>query len=256
MGWMRMGSSKVEYATDQITISKGCPYECEYCWTRLPFFEARASRWKPRPIAEAKRYASMISQRKKIVISFWSEPYCETNRHTTKNVLEILSKSKHTIILLTKNPVIALNDSHIMKKIEDFWFGSTITATIKIPEEPYAPPNPLRIKGLATAHDEGLKTFMSIEPVLPQYAMEVPEIIKTTADFMDFYIIGRMNYETRLGYERIMKGFYVPMLKTVVPLMRTLKYKRKHHDSILDGIKRYFPAIKHYHIRKQLAKNP
>jgi len=250
-----MGQSEVEYATDQITMNLSCSFDCKYCWRKLPFVQARMSRWKPKPLHEANRYASKDDKRV-LLISFWSEPYSPENTPITREMLKVLAGCKHTVLTLTKNPVVATKDVDVMKSIGDFWFGTTLTATFKIPDEPFAPSNRLRIEALQYAKEQGLKTFASVEPVLPSLVGEISNIIKATSEFTDFYVIGRLDYNRQLGYPSTPRGFYLPMLRTIVPLLRSLGFKRKKADCTLRRRQRSFPAIKYYHVKTQLAENP
>jgi len=49
-------------------------------------------------------------------------------------------------------------------------------------------------------------------------------IIEATKDFLDYYVLGRLNNEKELGYEEIPKGYYRPILiKSMIALMKLQK---------------------------------
>ena len=62
------------------------------------------------------------------------------------------------------------------------------------------------------------------------------EIIKATHEFVDWFVIGRLDYETHLGYQKIPKGWYRSKLLAVIDMLEALG--------------------KPYHIKKQLKENP
>lgn len=252
-----MGKTDVEYATDQITIRKDCPFDCDYCWRKLPINQNRLNRFPPRPIETALKYAN-ARKRRVIMVSFFSEPYTlgEKYERITKKVLQILVPTKHTIMILTKNPILAERDYRLLK--DNCWMGSTITAPYKIPDEPYASHNPERIKALKLAKSLGIKTWISLEPILPHVINDIPLLIKNTHTFIDYYVIGRLDYETQLGYSKIPKRFYLPVLRKVIQLLHKLGYRRGRFQQKKDFVRQtiIYPEPKTYHIKRQLALNP
>ena len=219
-----MPKTGVEYASDQITIYDSCIFRCKYCWNRLPIMQSRISRRKYSPIDEAMKYTRSRKPRT-IVISFVNDPYQprEITERKTRKVLEILLQSpiKHRIMILTKNPKLALDrDFELMNN--NVWLGSTVTALCKIPDEPYAPSNVERIEVLLEAHQGGIHTWMSIEPWIPNVTKPT-EIINYTHEFIDLYIVGRLNYAKQLGYNHVTDGFYRKALPDVISLLKKLK---------------------------------
>lgn len=138
-------------------------------------------------------------------------------------------------MVLTKNPDMAGSYDLDLLCNENVWLGTTLTALTRIDDEPYAPANDVRASDLYLAHGYGVKTWVSIEPAIPGKTDYVG-IIKATYPFVDWYVLGRLDYETRFGYPKIPKGFYTPMLREAVSLLKALG--------------------KPYHIKKQLAENP
>jgi len=228
----------VEYADEQISIYPApCTYACRYCWARLPIWRYRLK--NPHPIREANRLVRS-KKPKSIVISFTGDPYQprEWKEGLTRRVLEILllqSKVKHTIMILTKNPKFALDRDYLLLRGRNVWLGTTLTAMHKIKDEPNSPSNLQRALALDLAHSAGLRTWVSIEPWIPGVTDPL-EIIKATHEFVDWYVIGRLDYETHLGYSKIPKGWYRDKLLAVIDMLEALG--------------------KPYHIKKQLKENP
>lgn len=196
-----MPKTRVEYATDQITVYRGCEYNCKYCWAwRHPLFRRRILRGKYDAVREARRYLDPRLYRRRgkltIVVSFTSDPYpsVEEKLRLTRAVLEVLSLArKHRVMILTKNPMLALRDIDLMRKHGDMWLGATVISLEKNRYEPDAPDPLERIKALAIARAYGVKTWVSIEPIMPKVTNPL-EIVRATEGFVDFYVLGALSY--------------------------------------------------------------
>jgi DNA repair photolyase len=205
-----MTKTSVEYADENITVyPKRCPLLCRYCWASLPIWQHRIRH--AHPIEEALRLAR--SKRKlTIVVSFTSDPYQprELVEHKTRKTLEILSRTEHKVMLLTKS-ILAEEDfpffSFWHNEGVDLWIGSTLTSVVPILDEPYGlSENPHRIAMLRTAHNLGLNTWASLEPWLPHISYP-HQIVEATHDFVDWYVLGSLNYAKQFGYT-IPEGYY------------------------------------------------
>jgi len=198
-----MPKTSVEYATDQITVYRFCEYGCRYCWAwRNKLFSSRIARGKYDPVEEAKKYL-WVKDRRVIVVSFTSDPYpwVEREKRLTRRVLRVLSRARqHRIMILTKNPGLAVFDIDIMKRHGDMWLGTTIISTRKTDLEPLAPEPRDRIVNLEAAKVFGIKTWVSIEPIIPGIT-DPTEIIMETLESADLYILGAFNYTKQLGFE-------------------------------------------------------
>ena len=144
-----MGRTGVEYADEQISVYPApCLFSCRYCWAKLPLWRYRLR--NPHPIREAKRLAK-VKKPKRIVVSFTGDPYqsLERTERLTRYTLEILAKTEHEILVLTKNPGFAVKRDLDLLLHRNFWLGSTLTSTRRIPDEPYAPGNDERIEAVS-----------------------------------------------------------------------------------------------------------
>jgi len=242
-----MGKTNVEYADEQITVYPApCSFRCRYCWGQDPLWVHRTR--NANPIKEAWKYASAKKPRI-IVISFPTDPYqlIEKERGLTREVLGILvdnSGVNHQILILTKNPELAVNRDLDLLRWENVWLMTTLTSTTKISDEPNAPGNYDRITYLEQAHLEGVNTGVSIEPWIPEKTFP-RQIIEATHQFVDWYVVGRLDYETRYGYPRIPKGYYREELKWVRALFDEFGFSPSDK-----------PCERGYHIKKQLQENP
>jgi len=215
-----VGRSRVEYATDQITVYPRCPYSCRYCFWRVPVMASRLLRIRPKPLVEARRYLRS-RRRRTIVVSFTTDPYPpqEAELKLTRKTLEILSRArKHKVLILTKNPPLALRDLDLMLAHGDMWLGTTvIVLDIESPLEPLAPPPYARLRALKEAHNRGVKTWLSIEPIMPDLT-DVQAIVEETLDYVDMYVFGALNYARQLGLREPRPHDYEPVLPVLTLL--------------------------------------
>jgi len=238
-----MPKTNVEYATDQITVYRSCPYRCDYCWAwRIPLMRSRILRGKYDPLEEAKKYLRCRRQRT-IVVSFTSDPYPpdELERGLTRSVLKILSASKHNIMVLTKNPLIALRDVDILVK-RNFMLGTTVISLFPNKYEKYAPRPELRLDALKIAHELGVKTWLSIEPIIPHISFNLCETIFRTYKFIDYYVLGAINYAKQLNLKINIKGlgkWYRENIPYIIEILREMHkpyFIKKELARYLEGI--------------------
>ena len=212
--------TKVEYADYQITIYPTCPYMCSYCWIQIPPYNYRAKKMAD-PIKKA---IQLTRSRKpsKVVVSFVNDPYQPAEEETmlTRTVLSILLASKHQVLILTKNPKLAYQRDLDVIKRGGYWLGSTITALWPIKHEPKAPSNDERLHWLRKAHEKGVKTWISMEPIIPNVTFPA-DIIKQTSSYVDWYVLGSLNYARKLGYKEDIQ-FYKKQIPKAIRLLRTL----------------------------------
>jgi len=239
-----MGRTGVEYASDQITVYRFCPFNCRYCWAwRLKLYSRRIKKGKYNPIVEARKYLRSRSRRI-IVVSFTSDPYppIERENKLTRRVLEVLSKAKqHRIYILTKNPGLALRDVDLMLEHGDMWLGTTLTSVRWNEYEPNAPEPLERMDALKTAKSMGVPTWISIEPIIP--GVTYPQmIVLLTMDYVDYYVLGALSYaKNLLGFEKseLRKWYRVHVNKAIELLNASSKrfYVKNNLDPYLRGDK-------------------
>ena len=234
-----MTKTSVEYADAQITVYPSCPFKCRYCWAQFPLWKHRIQ--NPKPIETAIKLARARKPRK-IVISFTSDPYQprEVQERLTEKVIRILagdrveigdrmvqfSPPKHRIMILTKSNL-AEEDFPLFTRLRvdyeaDIWLGTTLTSVIPIKDEPLATPNPQRIRMLKYAHGLGIPTWASIEPWIPDITYP-HQIIEYTHQFVDLYVLGKLNYPNLLGY-KIPEGYYARELPKAIETLE--KYEK------------------------------
>ena len=155
-----------------------------------------------------------IKKKKKgrVWVSGVCDPYqpVEKKYELTKKCLEILQKNNWPVVIQTKSPLV-LRDLELLKKFQEIEVGFTITTDDeeirKIFELRTVPINE-RIETLDKLHQEGIKTFVMIAPLLPKAESLVPKL----KGKVDYVIIDKMNYHyadwiyKKYQWEKIQNG--------------------------------------------------
>lgn len=191
-----------EYSPLATNPYRGCSTACCYCYVpnvlRMPRAEFDAGAL-PRPgfleqlTKEARKYQS-AGITEQVMLSFTTDPYNPSDTSLTRPTLEILQAHGLGICTLTKGGQRARADRDLFRPERDA-FASTLTsldeAFSRKWERRAALPQD-RIRTLREFHDEGIFTWVSLEPVLDTQA--TLQIIRETHSFVDFYKVGRVNY--------------------------------------------------------------
>ncbi len=122
------------------------------------------------------------------------DPYqpLEAKYKLTRQCLNILVCNNWPVVIQTRSPLVC-RDLDILKESKDIEAGLSITTAndeIRKIFEPYAPPVEERLKAIEALHQNGIKTYVMIAPILP----EAENLIKILAGKVDYIIIDRMNY--------------------------------------------------------------
>lgn len=178
----------------------GCQHACSYCYARfMKRFTGHREPWGD--FLDVKINApDLLSKeiKKKRMGTVWVSGVCdpyqplEARYKITRQCLEILVQNNWPVFIQTRSPLV-LRDLDIFKKSKNIEVGLSITtANDKIRKifEPYAPPVEKRLSAIETLHQNGIRTYVMIAPILP----EAENLIKILAGKVDYIIIDRMNY--------------------------------------------------------------
>ena len=138
------------------------------------------------------------AKRGRALISSVTDAYqpIESKYKLTRQCLEALLQYQFPVDILTKSPLV-LRDTDLIKKFKDIEVGITITTNDEKMQkifEPNAPSIIARIRTLKTLHDNRIKTYAFIGPVLPMNPEALSEKINP---HIDSIIIDRMNYTSK-----------------------------------------------------------
>lgn len=196
-----------EYSPLAMNYIKGCDHGCVYCY--VPKMMKRFNKNYVHSDVYIKEEKSLLKEieasckkhensNQQVFLSFLTDPYSSFNEKTklTRRVLELLLKYKIPVSILSKGGLRILDDLDIIKEFgKNIQVGASLTFTsledslkwekgAAIPEE--------RFKALEVIHNNGIRTWASMEPVI--YPAQSLEIMEITKGFVDAYKIGKLNH--------------------------------------------------------------
>lgn len=190
-----------EYAHLAVNLYKGCRFACPYCYApaiaRMNLAEWSADPQPKKDILKRleKDAEKMQDDPRTILLCFTCDPYqSEEAAWITRQALLILEKYKMTVTVLTKAGMAARQDFDILKR-NDWQFGTTISHTSKSLGDQWESGAPFwgdRVEAVKRAHDFGIKTWVSVEPVMD--TKEALGLIGYLSRDVDFWKIGKMNH--------------------------------------------------------------
>jgi DNA repair photolyase len=199
------GSAK-EYADLALNLYIGCSHSCKYCFVpgvckmnREDFNTLVAP--KKDIIERLERDLRLIEKNNEfkkspVLMSFTCDPYqpLEEELELTRTTIKLLNIYDYPVRILTKGGKLAQRDFDILSQSNNE-FGVTLTLLdTKMQQiwEPNAASPKQRIDNLRKAKQQGIKTWLSLEPIIdPDQALD---IIDNTYEFTDFYGVGKLNY--------------------------------------------------------------
>jgi DNA repair photolyase len=192
-----------EYAPLAANLYKGCAHGCKYCYvpsamhrTKDDFHatvEPRAEVLTNLQVDLKEMYAK--GDHRPVFFSFATDPYQPINDkfHLTREAIIMAHKWEVPVMILTKAGQAAMQDFDCLGPTD--WFGVTLTcnnADDSKKWEPNAPSTRGRVDALWQAHLFGIKTWVSIEPVLkPESSLEM---IREVSRFVDLFKVGKLNH--------------------------------------------------------------
>lgn len=196
-----------EYSPLALNYIKGCDHGCAYCYvprlmkrfdsnyvhSNVYIKEEQALLKEVR--LSAKKHADSPKQ---VFLSFLTDPYSHFNKETklTRRMLEMLYENRIPVSILTKGGYNVLEDLDIIKLFGgNIQVGGSLTFTndadsLKWEKSAALPQE--RFDTLRILHENGVKTWASMEPVI--YPEQSLEIMGLTHEFIDAYKIGKLNH--------------------------------------------------------------
>lgn len=194
-----------EYAELACNLYMGCVHSCRYCYApscmRKPEAKWHESVFPRKDIVklftEDAKYMHEKNDMRSILFSFVSDPYqpIEEKQEITRHVLQISKMYHLNTKILTKGCAKLIRRDFKLMKQANTQLGITLCFyddKMRQEWEPYASSIFDRLALLEEAHELGIYTWVSLEPVInPQQALAV---IKNAAPFVDFWKIGKLNH--------------------------------------------------------------
>jgi DNA repair photolyase len=181
----------------------GCAHGCLYCYgpqtirrTREAF--VNQARLRQDILRCLERDAQRIrGDDREILVSFSSDPYqpLEMELGITRQAIQILIDNGLRVMILTKGGMRAARDFDLLGPYDRCRFGTSVVFTNQADAsqwEPNAAPVPNRIEAIHEAHRRGIKTWVSLEPVIdPDQALE---LIQELHPVVGHWKVGMLNY--------------------------------------------------------------
>lgn len=196
-----------EYSPLALNYIKGCDHGCVYCY--VPKMMKRFDKGYVHSDVYIKEESKLMKElessfrkhknsEKQVFLSFLTDPYSHFNKETklTRRVLEMLLEYNIPVSILSKGGLNILDDIDVFKKFgANIQVGCSLTFTDKADakkwEQNSSDPEE-RFEALRVLHEQGIKTWASMEPVIfPEQSLEIMEITK---DCVDAYKIGKLNH--------------------------------------------------------------
>lgn len=191
-----------EYSALATNPYRGCGHKCAYCYvpdvlrmTRNEFDQGAT----PRPDFMRLLNRDLVKYRslgvtEQVMLSFTTDPYHPFDNSMTRDVLIAIQAAGLGICTLTKGGQRALRDIDLFRPDRDA-FATTLTTTddqFSLKWERGAALPQDRMDTLKAFHDQGIFTWVSLEPTLD--CESSLDIVQRTHEFVDLYKVGRANY--------------------------------------------------------------
>ena len=158
-----------------VNLYKGCTHGCVYCYA--PSLTHDERRWGS--YVDAKVNAPEVLDRElrgvkkeEVFLSSASDSYqpVEARYRITRRCLEVLLRQGFPVSVLTRSPLV-LRDIDLLTKFDWVQVGMSITTVPVRRFEPGVPPLRRRVETLRKLHAAGIRTWVSLAPVIPGLVM-------------------------------------------------------------------------------------
>ena len=194
-----------EYAPLAVNLYRGCGHGCIYCYApeatfidRQEFIKATPRQGIIEKLEKDAPQAALDGHKGNVLLCFTCDPYQPINdiHGLTRQAIEILHKNGFNVTILTKGGKRAERDFDLLTPKDNFAVTLTFLDEQKsLQWEPKAAIPEERIEALRKAHELGIKTWVSLEPVIEP--AESIEIIRQTHTFVDLFKVGLLNYHPK-----------------------------------------------------------
>ncbi len=191
-----------EYANLAANLYRGCGHRCQYCFGPAVLHIDQDEFSRPAPRTNALQLLENDLQTRDpalagetVLLSFTTDPYQPINQEyrITRSAIELLHRYGHPVCVLTKGGLRSTVDFDLFQPGDQY--AATLTFTDDVLQQKYEPgaaPTAERLAALQQAHDEGIFTWVSLEPVIaPRQSIQ---LIRETCEYVDHYKVGTLNH--------------------------------------------------------------
>ncbi|MBW1791659.1 MAG: radical SAM protein [Deltaproteobacteria bacterium] len=194
-----------EFAPLAANLYRGCGHGCLYCFGPQTLKMKRdAFSSEPKPRKDVLKFLEKDARKyrgdgREILLSFTSDPYqpLEMKLNLIRRAIEILIRNQLRFTILTKGGMRASRDFDLLERCDRCRFGTTLVFINQADAsrwEPNASPVSERIEAIKAAHKRGIKTWVSLEPVIdPDQALE---LIRLLHPVVGHWKVGKLNYKS------------------------------------------------------------
>jgi DNA repair photolyase len=191
-----------EYAPLAVNLYRGCSHRCLYCYAPAATFTDKVEFSKPEPRKDILKKIEIdaarlefLQEKGTVLLCFTCDPYqpLDTKYQLSRGAITILHNHKMNVMILTKGGKRAERDFDLLTAEDKFGVTlTTLDSSHSLQWEPGATLPEERIDTLRKAHNLGIGTWVSLEPVIyPETALE---IIRQTHTYIDMFKVGPLNY--------------------------------------------------------------
>jgi len=195
-----------EYFELAANLYSGCPHGCAYCYGPDVARKDPGDFARPQARLNAGTLLEREAERMKargddrhVLLSFITDPYqpLEKGLKITRRAITSLHRYGIPVAILTKAPTLATRDFDLLGAADAF--GTTLTfmdTARSFAWEPGADVPSKRINALQRAKNQGIPTWVSLEPVID--TAETLALIEASAKYVDHFKVGPLNYSDKL----------------------------------------------------------
>jgi DNA repair photolyase len=183
----------------------GCEHGCRYCYASfMKRFTSHKEPWGE--FVDVKVNAPQVlgrelkrARRGSVLVGTVTDPYqlAESHYQITRGCLQAFLEVQFPVSLLTRSPLV-LRDMDMFLRFQDIAVGLTIgtdSETVKHTFEPRSPSIRSRVEALRALHEQGIRTYAFIGPMLPLNPLKLATELAGTVDEI---LIDRLNYSHRV----------------------------------------------------------
>lgn len=253
-----LSESKLDGIDYSINPYTGCLHSCKYCYASfMKRFTNHKEPWGQFVDIKTNAPEILKKQIKKkqpgnVLISSVTDPYQppEKEYEITRKILQILSKTKMNVSVLTKNKMV-IRDIDVFKK---FKFGKiSVGLTINYIEEkhkkiwePGTSSIQERISALEKLYGSKIPTYIHIGPYLEDIT-DLTQVIETCNKYVYEIEIENINFNRKKNIMKTIRKYYPHLEKKYKKISKdTDTYNKKLKDSIAELRKKYQIPINLY----------
>lgn len=190
-----------EYAARAVNLYSGCDHGCLYCYAPLATHKTRegfgvvSERMCILRKLEADCALLSGADIEPVLLSFTCDPYSrfDVAQCLTRKALQIFRKHNVPFQVLTKGGMRAARDFDLYGPRDVFASTLTFVDPAKSREwEPGAALPDDRFEAIRTAHDMGIRTWVSLEPVIsPSESLQIIDLVEP---YVDLFKVGTLNH--------------------------------------------------------------